>query len=147
MSGAAFAENAEYVAIRKANVIAEAQRFLMRRYGDISMFGFFTVTLALVAVFAAYRMFRVVHVHAVNTRLAALDDSGGDNVDDPADDDDPQSSVWGADADVKRVPSGNQIRNRIAKYSKLAGRDLRADFDASGDDYPAPRPDARHQGE
>jgi hypothetical protein len=147
MSGAVLPQNAEYVALRRAEVIAEAQRFLIRRYTDIATYGVCAVLLSLVAVFAVYRMYRVVYMHAVDARLASLDYSGGDNVDDPADDDDPAAVFWDRGGVGKRVPSGNQIRNRLALYSKLAGRDLRADFDASGDNYPEPRRAARHHGE
>ena len=140
MAGAIDYRDAEYVAITKANLIAEAEQFLRQRYVSITIYGAFAILLLLGAVFAAYKVYQSVFRYRTDLKSASLYSADGDNVNDPGDDDEPYVPVWESEGLNRRVPSGNQIRNRIAQYSKMAGRDLRADLDSGNDDYDDPRP-------
>ena len=62
--------------------------------------------------------------------------NNGDNVDDPKHNNVPRATD--SNDEVSRVPSANQIRNRIAEYSKGAGRDVRSNFDDANDEYKKP---------
>ena len=135
MAGAIVTRDAEYVAIAKANLIAEAERFLGQRYAAAATYGVIAMFLLLGAVYAAYKIGNSVFRYQMDVKMARLNATDGDNVDDPGDDDEAYVPVWGNGDPPERVPSGNQIRNRIAMYSKRAGRDLRADFQEENDDY------------
>lgn len=137
MAGAVVTRDAEYVAITKANLIAEAEQFLRQRYVTILSYGAFAIFLLLCSVFAAYKIYQSIFRYKMDVSAAANAAADGDNVDDPEHDDEPYVPVWDY-GDQRRVPSGNQIRNRIAQYSERAGRDLRADFDRDNDDYETP---------
>jgi hypothetical protein len=134
MAGAVLRRDAEYVANVKADIIQTAERLLTQKYASIAAYGLFAVFLMIGAVYAAYKVYFVVFRYVMEVEASAsYTINNGDNVDDPKHDNVPRAPD--SDDGVSRVPSGNQIRNRIAEYSKGAGRDLRSDFDDANDEY------------
>ncbi len=137
MAGAVLIRDAEYVANVKAEIIETAERLLTQKYVTIAAYGLFAVFLMIGAVYAVYKVYFVVFRYMMEVEASTAYTTGnGDNMDDPRHDNEPRPPD--SDEGVSRVPSGNQIRNRIAEYSKGAGRDLRSDFDDANDEYEKP---------
>jgi hypothetical protein len=128
-------KDAEYVASVKTSVIARAERVLRTKYAAVAMYGTMAIALLLFSVFAAYRAFLSVFRYNMDVQ-SRRPLTGGDNVNDPGDDNETRAEM--RDSDVRRAPSGNQIRNRLGSYSKAAGRDLKSDLRDENDDYPDP---------
>jgi hypothetical protein len=130
-------KDAVHVAGVKAYVVTRAEKVLRGKYVAIALYGIVAVGLLLLSVLAAYSAFSsVFRYNLVLQSQRPL--TGGDNVEDPGDDN--EAGGWLSDSEVRRTPSGNQIRNRIVTYSKGAGRDLKLDLRKDGDDYPRPPP-------
>lgn len=130
-------KDAVYIAAVKTNVVAQAEKVLRTKYVAIAMYGAMAIALLLGSVFAAYRAFSSVFRYNMDVQ-SRRPLTGGDNVDDPGDDDEARVALW--DSQAPRAPSGNQIRNRISSYSKGAGRDLKSDLGGEEDEYPEPPP-------
>ena len=139
MAGAILNRDAGYIANVKADIIETAERLLLQKYAAIAVYGAFALFLFIGAVYACYKIYVVVFRYKIESDMTSAYGAGaGDDVNDPKHDDEARRED--PDAGASRVPSGNQIRNRISRYSKLAGRDLRADFDVSNDEYVEPAP-------
>jgi hypothetical protein len=139
MAGAIRTRDAEYVAIIKANIIVEAETFLNQRYITIAFYGTFALILMLGFIFAAYKIYQVFFRYTLDVKMAGAVSDESDNINNPRDDDESWVPLWDIDEETLRVPTGNQIRNRINKYSKQTGRDLKKDFDVDNDDYEGTR--------
>ena len=129
--------DAAYIVAVKANVVAQAEKALRTKYVAVAMYGAMAIALLLCSVFAAYRAFSSVFRYKMDAQ-SRRPLTGGDNVEDPDDDDEARIPIW--ESNAPRAPSGNQIRNRISNYSKGAGRDLKSDLGDENDDYPDPPP-------
>ena len=128
-------KDAGYIAAVKTNVVARAESVLRTKYVAVAVYGAMAIALLLCSVFAAYRAFSSVFRYNMDVQ-SRRPLTGGDDVDEPGDDDEARVPLW--ESNAPRAPSGNQIRNRISSYSKGAGRDLRSDLGDENDDYPEP---------
>ena len=115
-------------------IMLTARRLLIRRYAAIALYGVVSLLLVLVSIYMSHRIYVCLFRYAME-RGRGSSGLRGDDVNDPRHDDEALTPLFEIKGWNRRTPSGNQIRNRLAEYSKKAGRDLKMDLSAANDDY------------
>lgn len=114
--------------------LAAAERYLKSGYIIIGIWSGFSVMLLILVVYIAYRMFRVLlEYYQLRANVKkVLTNSLFDSADD--------EEVYASYDKVEKVPGGNQILNRVRRYSMSDARlkDLRESLNPDKDHYLKP---------